>query len=625
VAETELLRLLTAGSVDDGKSTLIGRLLYDSRALPDDHVEGLARDSARRSSAGGAIDYSLLVDGLQAEREQGITIDVAYRYFATARRKFIIADTPGHEQYTRNMATGASTADLAIILVDARQGVVAQTKRHSYIASLLGIRHLVVAVNKMDLVGYDEAIFEKIRAGYARFAARLDVADLCFIPMSALHGDNVVERSARMPWYAGAPLLQHLETVHIASDRNLADLRFPVQYVLRPDLTFRGFAGTVAAGVLRTGDAVVVLPSGVGARVRALASGGVPVDEAAPPMAITVQLEEEVDVARGDMLVRADNLPHREASLAATVVWMSPQPLRVGKGYLFKHTTRTVAGEAVALQHRVDVHALEEQPAEELGLNEIGQVHFKLARPLFFDAYQRSRATGSFIVIDRMSNATVGAGMMLERQPGALVPSGRTLGPPPPIDPGARSQVAPAERAARRGHRGVALWVRGLPKAGKSTIAFAVERRLVDAGFCVLVLDAYDLRQGVSRDLSYSADDRSENSRRAAEIARLAVEQGLITIGSLTAPYAADRARARATIGADAFLEVYLTTPLAVCEARAREIFARARSGELPNFTGVSAPYEPGGADLELPAHELSVDACVDRVVELLRARGFLG
>src|SRR3954447_24554450 len=412
----ELLRFLTCGSVDDGKSTLIGRLLHDTKMIYEDQLAAVKRDSAKFNTTGiaGEVDLALLTDGLKAEREQGITIDVAYRYFSTDRRKFIIADTPGHEQYTRNMVTGASTCQLAIILIDARHGVVTQTRRHSFIVSLLGIRHVIVAINKMDLVGYAQEAFERIKNDYTGFVAKLDIPDVQFIPISALRGDNVVEKSAAMPWYQGPPLLNHLETVHIASDRNLADMRFPVQYVLRPDLNFRGFAGTIASGILRKGDEVVVLPSGKRSGVRSIVTYEREVPEAFSPMAVTVTLEDEIDVSRGDMLVHPGNQPHVSAQVEAMVVWMAERPFVPGRSYWLKQTTRTVAGEIAEIRYGVDVNTLEHRPATQLAMNEVGHVVLSLNQPIAYDAYKANPATGAFVVVDRLTNNTVGAGMILE-------------------------------------------------------------------------------------------------------------------------------------------------------------------------------------------------------------------
>jgi bifunctional enzyme CysN/CysC len=485
--QKEMLRLLTAGSVDDGKSTLIGRLLYDSSLVFDDQLDALRRDSAKKGSAAGEIDYSLLLDGLLSEREQGITIDVAYRYFATDARKFIIADTPGHEQYTRNMATGASTADLAIILVDARHGVLPQTRRHSTIAALLGIRHVVVAVNKMDIPGWDRAVFEAIRADYAAFAEKLGLRDVLYIPLSAREGDNVVTRSPRMPWYEGPTLLHHLETVPTAADRNLANLRFPVQYVIRtsqgggdphaPCLDFRGFAGTVASGVLRKGDRVMALPSRRTSRVERIVTHDGDLDEAAPPMAVTVTLADEIDLGRGEMLVHEDDVPHVARTLDALVVWMVDRPLRRGQSYVVKHGTRVVTAQVSAVHERLDVTTLESRPAPELGFNDIGRVSLALSRPLFFDPYAQNRATGAFILIDRLTNGTVGAGMI--EGPSALADPDAAL-----VHDRHDGPVSRAERSERLGQRAAAVVI-----AGGVELAHAVERRLWDEGYTAHVIE----------------------------------------------------------------------------------------------------------------------------------------
>ena len=476
--QKELLRFLTAGSVDDGKSTLIGRLLHDSRMVYDDQLDALRRDSAKKSSAGGEIDYSLLVDGLLSEREQGITIDVAYRYFATSTRKFIIADTPGHEQYTRNMATGASTADLAIILVDARLGVLSQTRRHSFIAALLGIRHIVVAVNKMDLVSYDEAVFDRVRADYAAFAAKVGLTDVHYLPLSALRGDNVVEASDSMPYYQGPPLLGYLETVPIARDRNLDDLRFPVQYVLRPDLDFRGFSGTVASGLLKKGDRVMSLPSRRSSTVTRIVTYDGDREEAFPPLSVTVTLADEIDLSRGDMLVHEDDLPEVARSVEAMVVWMHERPLEVGATYLIKHGTKVVSAEVSEIHERVDVTTLDRHPAHSLGLNEVGRITLTAARPLLFDPYAKNRATGALIFIDRLTNGTFGAAMIL----------GRGDTEPQDQGPSATRGVSLADRVRRLGQRPAAVVLTGADEAHREELGHAIERRLWDDGYTAHVL-----------------------------------------------------------------------------------------------------------------------------------------
>ncbi|HTO06096.1 MAG TPA: sulfate adenylyltransferase subunit CysN, partial [Myxococcota bacterium] len=599
--------------------------LHDSKLIYEDQLAAVKRDSKKEGTTGGEIDLALLLDGLKAEREQGITIDVAYRYFSTEKRKFIIADCPGHEQYTRNMATGASTCELAIILIDARKGVLPQTRRHSFIVALLGLRHVVVAVNKMDLVGWSQAVFDRIRADYEAFATKLDLPDIHFLPLSALKGDNVVERSANLPWYHGAPLLDYLETVHVGSDSRLTDLRLPVQWVSRPNLDFRGFAGTIAAGRLRPGDEVQVVPAGTTSRVTRIVTFDGDLPEASAPMAVNVTLADEIDVSRGDMLVTPGALPRIERDFEAMLVWMSEEPLSVGRQYFVKHTHNLVAGQIAQVRYSVDVNTLEQKPAAGLSLNEVGRVQLSLARAIPFDAYARNRATGAFVVIDRITNGTVGAGMILQRQSGAE--RGRSFWEAEPASDLLRrktSRVSDEERAQQLGQKPTTILLTGLTGAGKSSLAFALERRLFDSGHQALALDGENMRLGISRDLGFSEVERSENLRRAAEVAKLANEVGLISICAFVAPSADVRARLRETVGAERYLEVYLSAPLEV--ARARDtggMYARAEAGEIPRFPGVSAPYDvPGAPDLVLPTHELDVEACVDRVIRLLEQRG---
>src|SRR3954468_1405445 len=616
----ELLRFLTCGSVDDGKSTLIGRLLHDTKMIYEDQLAAVRRDSEKVGTTGaGEIDLALLTDGLKAEREQGITIDVAYRYFSTDRRKFIIADTPGHEQYTRNMATGASTCQLAIILIDARHGVMTQTRRHSFIVSLLGIRHVVVAINKMDLVGYSRDVFERIKGDYTGFVAKLDLRDITFIPMSALKGDNVVSKSDAMLWYSGPPLLDHLETVHIASDRNLTDLRFPVQYVIRPNLDFRGFAGTVASGILRRGDEVMVLPSGKRSRVKSIVTYDGELEEAFAPQAVTVTLADEVDVSRGDMLVRPDSPPHVSSQIEAMVVWMAEQPFVPGRTYTLKHTTRQVAAEVAAFRHGVDVNTLEHRAVARLGLNEVGQVQLSLTQPLACDPYRTNAATGAFILIDRLTNNTVGAGMILE----AGTPR---QGEPVVTAKGRESLIAPAEREARFGQRPVTVLLVGLTGSGKSRIAYGLERRLWEEGRAVTVLYGQNMRQGLNRDLGFTADDRSENLRRSAEVAKLMNDAGVITVAAFVAPHAAVREKAKQLIGRDRVLEVYCTAPMDVLRARDQSgAYRLADEGKIAQMPGVTAVFEePTAPDLVLPTDRLDVEQSVSRIVELMESRGFI-
>ena len=608
--------------MDDGKSTLIGRLLHDTRTIYEDQLAAVERDSVRFGTTGG-VDLALLTDGLKAEREQGITIDVAYRYFSTDRRKFIIADTPGHEQYTRNMATGASTCHVAIILIDARHGVMTQTRRHSFIVSLLGLKHVLVAINKMDLVDYAEEVFEQIKRDYTGFVAKLGIPDVQFIPISALHGDNVVDKSRAMPWYLGPPLLTHLETVHIASDGNLADLRVPVQYVLRPHLDFRGFAGTIASGVLRRGDEVTALPSGRKSKVKAIVTYDAELDEAFAPMAVTVTLEDEIDVSRGDMLVHPGNTPHVSSLIEAMVVWMAEKPFTSGRSYWIKQTTRTVAGQIAELRYGVDVNTLEKHPATQLQMNEVGHVVLELNQPIAYDPYKINPATGAFIVIDRITNNTVGAGMILEHAERRT--GGDLWGHAPVADRLDRrgSLVSLAEREQRLQQRGATIMLFGLTGSGKASIAYALEKKLFDAGRTVTVLHGPDLRQGLTRDLGFTADERSENLRRSFEVARILNDTGLICICAFVAPYDAVREKARQVVGGDRFLSVYLSAPVEVCRERDRSgAYQLADEGKLAQFPGVSAVFEaPRYVDLELPTHRLSVAESVERVVALLRDR----
>jgi bifunctional enzyme CysN/CysC len=634
----DLLRFATAGSVDDGKSTLIGRLLYDSKQVLADQLAHVEQTSRRMGHE--FVDLSLLTDGLRAEREQGITIDVAYRYFATAQRRFIIADTPGHEQYTRNMVTGASTADLAIVLVDARKGVVAQSKRHAFISSLLGIPHVVVCVNKMDLVNYEEAYFDAVVEEFDTFAARLELPDVTFIPISALLGDNVVERSEAMPWYQGPPLLYHLEHVHIASDRNLIDVRFPVQWVIRVGgrhvsssvADYRAYAGQVAGGIIRPGDEVVVLPSGQRTTVAGIDTYEGPVAEAFPPMSVALRLADDIDVGRGSTIVRAQNQPTVSNRFECLLCWMSEQPLSQGRRYLVKHTTRTAMVGKVDVRYRIDVESLRrDERANTLELNDLARVHMELSAPLVFDSYRRNRVTGSLIVIDEASNDTVAAGVILDTE---VEDSTRTAGQSEPKSersPNVRWQGTRMTRERRwqsLGHGGATLWFTGLPGAGKSTVAAAVEERLLQAGQPAFLLDGDNLRHGLNGDLGFDEDARSENVRRTAHVARLLAESGTVALVSLVSPYAADRHAAAALHVADdlGFLEIFVDAPLELCEQRdPKGLYARARSGELAGLTGVGAPYEaPAEPDLVLGSFKETVEEEVERVMELLTARGVI-
>jgi len=605
--EKDLLRFLTCGSVDDGKSTLIGRLLYDSKMIYEDQLAAVTRDSKIHGTTDDDFDPALLTDGLKAEREQGITIDVAYRYFSTDKRKFIIADTPGHEQYTRNMATGASTCNLAVILVDARHGVITQTKRHSFICSLLGIKHVVVAVNKMDLVDWSQSVFEKIRTDYNAFVARLGFVDIHFIPMSALKGDSVVDKSDRMPWYNGPTFLHHIEQVNIASDRNLVDMRFPVQYVLRPNLDFRGFAGTVASGVLRVGDEVSSLPSRQISRVESIVTADGNLQEAFPPMAVTVTLEDKIDVSRGDMLVHVNNVPHMGNELEAMLLWMSSTPSRIGGTYQIKQCTSVVPGALTKLRYKIDVNTMRKVAGAEdaaLELNEIGRARITLHRPIAFDPYAKNRNTGSFVVVNRMTNATVAAGMIIDR---AVSRRGHDRKPVSDNIVRSESLVAAADREKLLGQKGATVWLTGLSGSGKSTVARKLEKALMDAGRLCCILDGDNIRHGLNRDLGFSMEDRTENIRRVAEVAHLMNTAGVIVITAFISPYVADRRSARAVVGDERFVEVFVDAPIEVCEQRdPKGLYKKARAGEVFQFTGVSAPYEPPEeAELTLPTADI--------------------
>jgi bifunctional enzyme CysN/CysC len=592
-----------------------------------DQLEQLEETSRLRGAAD--VDLALLTDGLRAEREQGITIDVAYRYFATARRRFILADTPGHVRYTRNMVTGASTSDLALILVDARKGVVEQTKRHAFVASLVGVPHLTVCVNKMDLVDFSEDVFEDIREEFEDFAAKLELTDIEFIPISALHGDNVVERSLRMKWYEGPPLLYHLERVHVASDRNLHDVRFPVQYVVRDGADERrGYAGQVSAGVLRTGDEVLVVPSGDTTRITSIEGPQGPVEQAFPPMSVVLRLEDELDVSRGDMICRPHNRPTRARSLEAMVCWMSDRPASAGDRLLLKQTTRWVTASVEDVRYRVDVETLHrDRTASQLELNDIGRLKLRTSAPLAVDDYRRNRQTGSFILVDEATNDTVGAGMIMEALTGESAAAAIT-------DAGARSpnvtwHEGGLSRQARwraLGQRGVTIWLTGLPASGKSTIAAALEQLLVAQGRVAYLLDGDNLRHGLNGNLGFSAEDRAENVRRTAQVARLFADAGAIALVSLVSPYARDRVAARElhTEGGLDFLEVHVNTPLEECERRdPKGLYARARRGEISGMTGIDDPYEPPAApDVEISG--CSVDGAVAAIVAALERIGVI-
>ena len=614
-APATLLRIATAGSVDDGKSTLIGRLLYDSKAVMEDQWASVQRTSKERGHE--YTDLALVTDGLRAEREQGITIDVAYRYFATPKRKFIIADTPGHIQYTRNMVTGASTAQLVIVLVDARHGLLEQSRRHAFLASLLGIQHIVLAVNKMDLIGWDREKFESIRDEFHAFAARLDVQDVATIPISALLGDNVVTRSDRTTWYEGPSLLSHLEEVYIAGDRNLVDVRFPVQYVIRPQThehqDHRSYAGTVASGVMRPGDEVVVLPTGKNTRITSIDGPTGPVAEAFPPMAVSVSLADDVDISRGDMIARTNNHPRVAQEFDATVCWLADgSALEPGREYVIKHTTRTTRVRITALEYRLDVNTLHrDKSATALKLNELGRISLRTQVPLLLDEYTRNASTGSFILIDPDTNGTVAAGMVL-RDVSAQTASPHTV------------LHASLVTAADRPVRGRTVWLTGLSGAGKSSVAMLVEHKLLEKGIPAYVLDGDNLRHGLNADLGFSMADRAENLRRLAHVAMLLADCGQIVLVPAISPLVEHREMAR-KVHADAgfeFFEVFCDTPLAECEKRdPKGLYAKARAGEITHFTGIDSPYQrPKNPDLRLTS-DRPLDESAQRVIDLLESR----
>ena len=609
----QLLRFITCGSVDDGKSTLIGRLLHDTKLLLDDQLAALEADSLRHGTQNGQIDFALLVDGLQAEREQGITIDVAYRFFNTDRRKFIVADCPGHEQYTRNMATGASTADLAIVLVDARKGLLTQTRRHSYIVSLLGIRHVVLAVNKMDLVDYDEAVFTRIVEDYRNLAAQLGIAQATSIPLSALNGDNMLASSPRMPWYTGTTLLEHLETVETTSigdaHRDLG-LRMPVQWVCRPDQNFRGFAGTIVSGAVKPGDAIVALPSGRRSRVARIVDGGGGGDlaDAAVGRAVTLTLEDEIDISRGDVIAAADSPPEVADQFAVHVLWMGEHALLPGRPYWLKIGARTVGASITEIKHRVDVNTQEHLAAKSLDLNEVGYCNLHLDQRVPFEAYAHSRELGGFILIDRQTHATVAAGTIDFALRRAANVHWQHL------------EVDKFARARSLGQSPHCVWFTGLSGSGKSTVANLVEKRLMAMGMNTYLLDGDNVRHGLNKDLGFSDEDRVENIRRVAEVAKLMVDAGLIVLVSFISPFRAERRMARELFDDGEFIEVFVDTPLAVAENRdVKGLYAKARAGKIPNFTGIDSPYEvPEAPELRLNTEAQTPDVLAEEVVARL-------
>ncbi len=609
-----LLRFLTCGSVDDGKSTLIGRLLFDTKLIFDDQLATLKRDSVKHGTVGEDIDLALLVDGLEAEREQGITIDVAYRFFTTDKRRFIVADTPGHEQYTRNMATGASNADLAVVLVDARHGILTQTRRHSFIASLLGIRHVVLAVNKIDLVDFSESRFAQIRDEYARATRDLGFLSLTAIPLSARFGDNVIERSARTPWYTGPSLLQYLETVNVDPAVDVQPLRMPVQWVNRPNLDFRGYSGTIVSGTVRPGNRVTVAASGRTSTVSRIVTMDGDLESASAGAAVTLTLADQIDISRGDVLTNAKDPISVADKFDAHIVWLADQPLFPGRSYVIKLGTRSVSGTITHIRHRIDVNSYAHVPAATLGVNDVAAISVSLIAPVALERFADSRNLGGFIVIDRLSNATVGVGMVEAITPGSTNIVWHDMA------------VDKESRAALKGQRPAALWFTGLSGAGKSTIANLVDRKLHALGRHSYILDGDNVRHGLNRDLGFSEADRVENIRRAAEAARLMVDAGLIVMVSFISPYRSDRDAARERFEAGEFIEVYIDTPIDECRRRdPKGLYARADAGQIRNFTGVDAPYEaPAAPELHLHTTQADAEVLADRVIEELRRRALI-
>lgn len=608
------LRFLTCGSVDDGKSTLIGRLLYDTKLIFEDQLATLANDSKKHGTVGDDIDLALLVDGLEAEREQGITIDVAYRFFATDKRKFIVADTPGHEQYTRNMATGASTADVAVLLVDARHGLMVQTRRHAFIASLLGIRHVVLAVNKIDLVDFNQQRFNEIRTEFETFANGFDFDTFTAIPMSARYGDNVTIQSANMEWYSGPTLLRHLETIQLGEHMPDAPFRFPVQWVNRPNLDFRGYSGTIAGGQVSVGEEIIVSGSAKTSRVEKIIGTQGEVEGAQAGEAVTITLEDEIDISRGDLLSSTASRPDVADQMAAHVIWMADDALLPGRSYLMKIGTRTVTATVTEIKHKINVNTFEHIAGKQLELNEIAFCNLALSAPAAFDPYEVNRSTGSFILIDRMTNATVGAGMVWFALRRATNIHWQAL------------DIDKAARVESMGQKPVVLWFTGLSGSGKSTIASIVEKKLHADGCKTYVLDGDNMRHGLNKDLGFSDVDRVENIRRVGEVARLFVDAGLITLASFISPFNSERQMARELVGDDEFVEIHVDTPLEECRRRdPKGLYAKAAAGEIKNFTGIDSPYEaPENPELRLSPVGKDAEQLADEVIEYLRCAGFL-
>ncbi len=601
----DLLRILTAGSVDDGKSTLIGRLMFDSKMLYEDQLATLERDSKRVGHAGEEIDYALLLDGLKAEREQGITIDVAYRYFSTNKRKFIIADCPGHEQYTRNMVTGASTANLAIILIDASKGVITQTRRHTYLVSLLGIKHVVLAVNKMDLVNYDQKVFDDICNEYKAFVSQLNIPDIQFIPLSALKGENVVEKSDHMSWYNGKSVLEFLETVHVGSDRNFEDFRFPVQYVNRPDRDFRGFAAKVASGIIKKGDEIMVLPSRKKSKVKEIISYDGELNQAFPPQSITLTLEDEIDISRGEMIVHPDNLPHIERHFEAMLVWMDEKPMNRDVQFYIKHNTNTTKAKIESIKYKVDINTLNKSDIEHFELNEIGRTVITTVKPIFFDPYNKNKSTGSFVLIDPVTHNTCAVGMIIDKldanQLGSKISLGDYRGR---IEKG-ECLISTKEREKSYGQKGATLWITGLHGSGKNELAYLLEKQLFEMGAHAVLLDGSTMRSGLSKELDFSPADRAEHLRRVAHIARVLNDQGIIVVCSFISPEKDIRNQVTEIIGKDKVHTIFMDADIEFCKKNKPELYKLAEDNKITNLPGVQSIYDiPEDANLILKPEE---------------------
>ena len=608
------LRFITCGSVDDGKSTLIGRLLYDSKLIFEDQLESLENESKKIGTQGGDLDFALLVDGLAAEREQGITIDVAYRFFSTDKRKFIVADTPGHEQYTRNMATGASSADLAVILIDARKGILTQTRRHSYIVSLLGIKHVVVAINKMDLVDYSEENFNKIEEEYRNFAGSLNFSSITCVPLSALKGDNITDPSANMDWYDGPTLMTKLETIDISDQSEHAPFRLPVQWVNRPNLDFRGFSGTIASGSVKPGDEIIVLPSAKTSRVKTIATFDGDLDKAIADQAITLTLEDEIDISRGDVITELEHRPETTDQFQAHIIWMHDKPMLPGRPYLIKTTNKTITGEITELKYKVNVNSLEHEAGKVLELNEVGVCNVSLDNTIVFDAYQDNAALGSFIIIDKISNVTLAAGM---------------------IDFGLRRatnvhwqavDVDKDSRSEQKRQKPVVLWFTGLSASGKSTVANLIEKKLQVLGNHTYLLDGDNVRHGLNRDLGFVEADRVENIRRVGEVAKLMVDAGLIVLTAFISPFKQERQMVRELMEDSEFVEIFVDTPIEICEQRdPKGLYKKARAGQIKNFTGFDSPYEaPESAEIHLHMADKTAEAAADEVIAIIKDKYLL-